>query len=124
MEKIRTQAVTRLGELQKIKPKVYTALELHPRRAMLERVGRQEQKEFQQRVQKRKLKLKKDISDIDKYLQSVEARDEFFARLPELPNEKELPFPTILPAPTIIFGKKPILKQTRVKRYKHRGGRF
>lgn len=106
--KKRAQAVTRLDELQKVKPKVYTASELHPRqKQMLARVGRKEEQRFQQRVQKRKLKLKKDISDIDRYLQSVETGDEF---------------PEVLPAPTIVFGPRPIMRQTRIKRHK-RGGR-
>lgn len=117
----RAQAVSRLGELQRVKPKPYTALELHPKRQMLGRVQRQEQKRFEQRVQKRKVKLKKDISDIDKYLASVEAREDFFARLPELPNEKEILAPAVLSAPTIVFGPRPMFRPTRLERYKRRG---
>ncbi len=124
----RAQAVSRLGELQKVKPKVYTALELHPKRQMLSRVQRKEQQQFQQRVQKRKIKLKKDISDIDKYLQSVEARNDFLASLPpngKFPTMPVLPIqaPAILPSPTIVFGPRPMMRETRLKRYK-RGGRY
>ena len=130
MEIIRAEAVTRLGELQEIKPKVYTSLELHPRRQMISRVQRQEQRKFEQAVQTRKVKLKKDISDIDKYLASVEAREEFFACLPPVVNGV-LPIipatlslaPVILPAPRIVFGSRPMLRQTRMHRYK-RGRRF
>lgn len=128
MEQIRAQAVSRLGELQKIKPKTYTALELHPRRQMLGRVERQERRRYHEEVRKKKLKYKKDISDIDKYLQSVEARDEFLANLPPVENEKfptmpVLPIqaPAILPAPNIVFGQRPMMRETRLKRHQRRG---
>ena len=124
----RVQAVSRLGELQKVKPKVYTAMDLHPKRQMLARVERKERRSFQQAVQKRKVKLKKDISDIDKYLASVDARDEFFANLPPVENGKfptmpVLPIqaPAILPAPNIVFGKRPMMRETRLKRHQRRG---
>lgn len=131
MEQIRAQAVSRLGELQKVKPKEYTALELHPRqKQMLSRVQRKEEQQFQQRVQKRKVKLKKDILDIDKYLQSVDARNDFLASLPsaengEFPTTPVLPIqaPAILPAPTIVFGQRPMMRHTRMQRYKQRGRR-
>ena len=101
---------------------------------MLSRVQRQEQQRFEQRVQKRKVKLKKDISDIDQYLASVKDREDFFASLPSVKNDVLLRVPAaissaptilpvapaILPAPGIVFGERPMLRQTRMHRYKQR----
>ena len=122
----RAIAVTKLGELQKIKPKHYTMGELHPKRAMLGRVQRKEYVRFQERVKERKLKLKKDISDIDKYLASVSTYDDYLTTLSRnngndvtsitLPSK--IPLPT---APVIVFGKKPMMRETRIRRYKKRG---
>ena len=105
MEKIRTEAVTRLGELQKIKQRPFTTMELHPQRQMLGRVQRQEQKRHFQEVEKRKVKLKKDISDIDKYLASVAEYDAYIASMPKSKNDKlsKVISPIVLPAPTIIL---------------------
>ena len=130
--KQRAIAVTKLGELQKIKPKHYTAMELHPKRAMFGRVQRKEHMRFQERVKERKLKLKKDISDIDKYLASVSTYDDYLTTLPgnngndvtsiTLPSKISLPTaPVILPSPVIVFGKKPMMRETRLRRYKKRG---
>jgi len=126
MEEIRAQAVTKLGELQKVVPKSYSAMELHPRRAMLGRIERQERRRYYEEVQKRKVKLKKDIVDIDKYLASVKARDEFFASLPPVENGIEpmgLPFqaPELLPAPKIVFGPRPMFRPTRFEIHRRRG---
>ena len=126
MEKIkeqRAQAVTKLKELQEIKPKIYTAMELHPRRQMLARVQRQEQRRYHEEVGKQKLKFKKDISDMDKYLASVKEYDKYMMKLPKQNGDVPmmLPVPVILPAPTIVFGKRPMLKETKIKRYKRRG---
>ena len=125
MEEIREIAVTKLGELQKIKPKPYTALELRGRKPMLGRVERQERKAYHQRVQKQKIKLKKDISDIDVYQTSVAARKDYLVNLPKkngvILMQLNSTIPTVLPAPTIVFGKKPMLKETRLQRHKRRG---
>ncbi len=117
MEIIRAQAVTRLGELQKIKPKVYTAMELHQRRQMISRVQRQEQRRYHQETQKRKLKLKKDIKDIDFYLASTSAQ-----RTEPITSTMTISaVPKVIPIPTIVFGPKPILRKTRLERYKKKG---
>ena len=109
----RAEAVRRIKELQKIKPKVYTASELHQRRQMMGRVQRQEQKRYHQAVREQKLKLRKDVTDIDFYLKS----------LPKEPKGQVFAIQSVVPAPQIVFGKKPKLRETRIRRYK-RGGRF
>ena len=121
MEEIRARAVTKLGELKEIKPKQYTAMELHRRRPLLSRVRRKEQRRFQQEVQERKVKLKKDITRIDAYLSSVRSQREYFERQPkngEIGLNIMQSAPVVLPAPVIVFGKKPMLKKTRLERYK------
>ncbi len=136
MEEITEQraiAVTKLGELQKIKSKPYTALGLRGRRPMLGRVQRQEQLRYHQSIKERKAKLKKGIADIDLYLASVATHEEYLARLPKK-DENEMGLmgtpsvvpiaPTVLSAPVIVFGKKPMLKETRLKRYERRGRRY
>ncbi len=127
MEEIRAQAVTKLGELQKIKPKIYTARELHPRKLMLSRVQRQEQKRYYGEVQRQKVKLTKDISDIDKYLESKSEHDAYMTSRTKGQKGKgklkKFVSPIVSEAPTIVFRKKPVLKKTRLKRYQ-RGGRF
>ncbi len=121
MEEIRAKAVTKLGELQKIKRRNYTAMELHQKRPLLERVQRQEQRRHHRRIQERKVKLKKDITRIDAYLSSVRSQREYFERQPkngEIGLNIMQSAPVVLPAPVIVFGKKPMLKKTRLERYK------
>ena len=121
MEEIRARAVTKLKELKEIKPKQYTAMELHRRRPLLERVQRQEQRRHHRRIQERKVKLKKDITRIDAYLSSVRSQREYFERQPkngEIGLNIMQSAPVVLPAPVIVFGKKPMLKKTRLRRYK------
>ncbi len=136
MEEIRKQAVERLGELQKIKPRQYTAMELRPGRQMLGRVQRKEQVGYYQRVQEQKAKLRKDIAKIDAYSESVRAQDKYLAKLPKKPKRgkqgkkgkgyvevlsKRISIaPVVLPAPTIVFGRKPKLRKTRLQRSKRR----
>lgn len=126
MEKIREQAVTKLGELKKIKPHVYTSLELHPSRQMMGRVQRREEMRYHQEVQKQKGKLKKDISDIDTYLGRVRMQKENRVRMGNGKNGTPLEIPKVLPAqglsaPNIVFGPKPRMVETRLHRQRRRG---
>ena len=131
IKEMRTQAVSKLTELGKIKKPVYSARDLHQKRAMLSRVQRQEQRRYTRQVMARKVKLRKDIIDIDKYLQSVSDYDVYLAGLPKGQTKdkgkngiKAVSLPTapeILPVPTIVFGKKPVLKRTRLYGYKRIG---
>ena len=134
IEEQRALAVSKLAELNKIKKPSYSARELHQNRAMLGRVQRQEQRRHMGQVITQKVKLQKDISDIDLYLQSVSDYDSYLASLPArnnlLPVRGVSVFtstiqttpivPTVLPAPNIIFGPKPVLRETRLPRYKRR----
>jgi len=134
IEEQRALAVSKLAELNKIKSPTFSVRELHQRRAMLGRVQRQEQRRHMGQVITQKVKLQKDISDIDLYLQSVSDYDSYLASLPV--QEPLLPVrgvsvftstiqttpivPTVLPAPNIIFGPKPVLTETRLPRYQRR----
>ena len=131
IEKMRTQVVSKLTELDKIKSPVYSARDLHQKRAMLSRVQRQEQRRYTKQVMAQKVKLRKDMVDIDKYLQSVSNYDSYLASLPKGPGKdkkdvKGAPSlittvaPEVLSAPKIVFGKKPILKRVRLHGYKRR----
>ena len=131
IEETRAQAVSKLGELRKIQRPRYSARELHSRRPMLARVQRKEQRRYLGQVVAQRKKLTKDISDIDRYLQSVEDYNTYLASIPSEPIEEgamsvqSVPSttptePVVLPTPTIIFGSKPLLKKTRVQRYKRR----
>ena len=102
IEETRAQAVSKLGELKKIVFTKPTALELHSRRPMLAKVQRQEQKRYKKNVIKQKKKLTKDISDIDIYLASQQES-------------------VVLPVPYVVFKQKPVLKKTKLPRYKRRG---
>ena len=122
---LRAQAVVKLGELGKIKKPTYSARDLHGKRQMLARVQRQERRRYTERVVKQKQKLIKDISDIDRYLQSVEDSQSYTTSIPANGNSK-IPLiqsitPVVLPAPVIVFGKKPVLKMTRLSRHQRRG---
>jgi len=119
MEEIRTQAVSKLGELNKIKKQTYSARDLHQKKAMLSRVQRQEQKRYEKEVNLQKLKLKKDIENIDKYLKSVKDYNFYLANLPEQ-GPLSGSGPLVLPTPKIIFGQKPLLRRARLQRYKRR----
>ena len=127
IEETRAQAVVKLGELQTVQSPRYTARDLHQRRAMLARVQRQEQRRYMKQVISQKTKLKKDISDIDTYLSSVNDYNVYLASLPKKngngmngmkPVIKRVP--VFLPTPQIVFGQKPILKRTRLYGYKRR----
>ena len=140
IEEQRALAVSKLAELNKIKKPSYSARELHQNRAMLGRVQRQEQRRHMGQVITQKVKLQKDISDIDLYLQSVSDYDSYLASLPvqnnslpvrgvsvftstvrTVPTVPTIPIaPTVLPAPSIIFGPKPVLTKTRLPRYQRR----
>jgi hypothetical protein len=112
MEQKRQEAVQKLGELKKIKFIKPTARELHSIRPMLSRVKRQEMKRYESVVKRQKVKLTKDVSDIDKYLQSVSDYEAYMA------SNGIGPAPVVLPKPNVIVGIKPILKKTRLPRYK------
>jgi len=118
MEKIKEQAVTRLRDLNEIKPKIYTALELHPQRQMLGRVQRREEVRYLQGIQKQKVKLQEDIAKIDAYLGSVRMQEEYRARRG---NGRNGSIPKVLPAPNIVFGPKPRMVETRLTRERRRG---
>jgi len=125
MEELRAQAISKLGVLNNIKKQTYSARDLHLKKAMLSRVQRQEQKRYEREVNLQKLKLKKDIENIDQYLKSVNDNNLYLANLPE---QKTLPEQLhtldteslILPIPNVVFGKKPILRRARLQRYKRR----
>ena len=134
IEETRAQAVSKLGELRKIQGLRYSARDLHSRRPMLARVQRKEQRRYLGQVTTQKAKLKKDISDIDRYLQSVEDYNIYLAGLKKPKKGEEnggmeiqsvssmtLTEPVVLPIPSIVIGSKPFLKKTRVQRYKRRG---
>lgn len=74
-----------------------------------------------------KTKLKKDIFDIDKYLQSVSDYESYEADLPKKNGNGKgikavslLTAPAILPVPKIVSGQRPVLKRTRLYGYKRR----
>lgn len=96
IEEQRAAAVSKLAELSEIKKPIYSARELRQQRGMLARVQRKERKRHMERVETQKIKLRKDITDIDRYLQGLNDR------------------------PTVIFGPKPLLKKSRLKRYKRK----
>jgi len=123
IEQKRAQVVSKLGELKQLTFQRPTAQDLHSRRPMLMRVQRQEQRRHKIAVMQQKKKLTKDISDIDKYLKSVKDYEAYLASLQKPVNGGLTPsiLPIVLPAPNIVFGGKPILKRTRLSRYKRRG---
>lgn len=123
MEIIREQAVAKLGKLSQIKYPSYSARDLHSERPMLARVQRQERRRYMEKVMEQKVKLKKDISDIDKYLKSV---DDYNIYMQSAPSDDlgissvSLMTPVILPKPTITIGKKPMMGRTRLPRRRGR----
>jgi len=126
MEKIREKVVQRIKEINEVKPKIYTALELHPKRQMLSRVQRKEETRYHQDVQKQRVKLQKDISDIDTYLGKVRMQKEQCTRMFNGENVIPQSIPTVLPAqvlpaPNIVFGPRPRRVETRLSRQRRRG---
>ena len=102
---MRKKVVKRISELQEIKPRVYSALELHPKKPLLSRVGRKEQQRYYGAIQKQKIEFGKKLKEIDTYLGKVKGK-----RGDELKK------------PKIILPPKPKLVETRLKRYKKRRG--
>ena len=111
IEQTRIQAISKLGELNRVQPIRYSAMDLHSKRPLLSRVQRQEDRRFMEKVKLQKVKLKKDIEDIDKYLLSLKEV-----------GEKSLLFQPIS-MPNITFKQKPVLKRTRLAIHT-RGGRY
>jgi len=103
MEKIKKQVVIRLSELQKIKPRIYTALELRGKRPLLSRVQRKEMAIYYKEVQKQKHELKEKLGEIDYYLQKQKKDGK-------------------IKKPTISLKPIPKLVETRLKRYRKRRG--
>ncbi len=133
IEEQRAQAVSKLAELNKIPAPRYSARDLHQKRAMLARVQRKEKRRYMGNVCRQKTKLAKDISDIDAYTQSVSEYDTYLTSLQQPVNGGNgggddissitlihPVAPTVLPAPTIVFGPKPVLTRTKLKRYQRR----
>lgn len=136
MEQKRQRAVEMLSELKKVKFTEPTARELHSKRSGLSRVYRQEMKRYKLGIERKKVKLTKDISDIDRYLQSVRDHEAYLASLPkkpkklkrrgvsqsQMPSQREslIQAPVVLSVPTIVLGRKPVLKKTRLSRYTQR----
>ena len=114
MEQKKQEILQRIGELNKVNFFKPTARELHSGNAMLGRVQRQERRRYEEAVKRQKEQLIKQISEIDRYLQSVKDYDIYMASLPIGPM---ITAPTILSQPNIIIGKKPILVKTRLPRY-------
>ena len=122
MEQKRQEAVEMLSVLKKVKFTEPTAQELHSSRTGraglsssrhgLGRVRRQEMKRYKMGIERKKAKLTKDISDIDRYLQSVSDYEAY--------QGKPKHAPVVLPTPIIVLGKKPVLKKTRLPRYTQR----
>jgi len=131
IEETRVQAVNKLAELSKIKSPRYSAKDLHSKRQMLGRVQRQERRRYIGKVTAQKVKLTKDIADIDRYLQSVEDYNVYIASIPPTPIHRKgfsiqsvslvTPVaPVVLPTPTVVIGKKPVLRRTRLPRDRSR----
>jgi len=71
-------------------------------------------KRYEQDVIKQKAKLTKDISNIDKYLQSVSDYKNYIV-------SKDIGIvPVVLTKPNVVLGVKPKLRRTRLLRYKQR----
>ena len=113
MEEIRAEAVARLKEMQKIKSKPHTAMELHPRRQMMGRVQRREQRRYHRDVQEHKKMLKQGILDIDTYFASLPQEDPGTLGIFGVQQ--------ILPKPRVVLGKIPTMRKTRLQRYKRKG---
>jgi len=114
MEEIRVRAIQRVGELGDIKFKKPTAMELRSPRTMLSRVRHKEMKRHEQAVIRQKAKVTRDISNIDKYLQSVSDYEAYIA-------SKDIGIaPVVLTKPNVVLGVKPKLRRTRLLRYKQR----
>ncbi len=113
IEEKRAQAVSKLGELKEIIFARPTAQDLHSVRPMLARVQRQEQRRHKVAIISQKKKLKKDISNIDIYLKSVADYETYLAG-----NSGEEP--SVLSLPSVVFGKRPVLKKTKLSKYKRR----
>jgi len=130
MEQKRREIMKRIGELDKIKLWEPTAQELHSTRPMLARVHYKERKRYMEAIEAQKAKLTKELSDVSKYLQSVRKREDYRVRkaMPTILNGKEAPIsigpaPVVLPRPCVVIGKRPVLRRTRLSRYKKIGGR-
>lgn len=124
----RAEAVTKLGELNKITPPRYSARDLRPRvRPMLQRVGRIESRRYQANVMVQKKKLTKDIQDIDIYLQSVQDYEVIEEKKGKKGKKDKgttlfttVEEPVAPVTPVITFGSKPVLRKTRIKRHTQR----
>ena len=119
----RAEAVTRLGELNKITPPKYSARDLHLKRGgrqMIQRTGRKADTRHQVNVMAQKKKLIKDIKDIDIYLQSVKDYEASIPTIPSFPVSPTTVTSVVPVAPVITFGLKPVLRKTRIKRYTQR----
>ena len=126
MEQKRAKAVKMLSDLKSVKFTEPTARELHAKRAGIGRVHRQEMRRYKLGIERKKAKLTKDISEIDKYLQSVSDYESYMASLPKKPkggrgrSPSPMQAPSLLSEPDITIGKKPVLKKTRLPRYTQR----
>jgi len=111
MEMNKLEVSKRLGELNKIKPKEFSAMELHGNRPLLRRVERKEEKNYLSQVNKQKRVLTKEMERIGKqsnFVIPMGSRGMSLSKgtgLPEVfPKAKEMPL-------------KPIRKRTRLGRY-------
>ena len=92
MKQKKVEVARRLRELNKVSFVKPTAMELRSSRPMLARVERQEQRRYLEAVNKQKAKLKLDLQKVDKYLESVKAKQDYLMRAPVV-----LPKPVSIP---------------------------
>ena len=118
MEIERQKVIQRINELNTqsfLKP---TKTELHSSGIGLGRIQRRELKKYKSDIGNQKLAFSKKLSEIDDYLQSVKDNEDYLA---SLKTGDVLVKPTILPKPVVVFGSKPVFKETRLSRMKRRG---
>lgn len=143
MERKKQNILKRLGELNKIVFVKPTARDLHSSRPLLRRVSRQESQRYKEFVEKQKANLNIDLRRIDSYIARLRMRKEYLARMPLVLDKPEtsdmnstlqqnyleslrrrerysLNIPISPVQPDIVVGKKPVLRRTRLQRYRNR----
>jgi len=143
VERKKQNILKRLSELNRIVFVKPTAKDLHSSRPLLRRVSRKESQRYKESVEKQKAKLNVDLRRIDSYIARLRMREEHLARAPLVLNKPETPeinselqqsylesirrrerylqrTPSISSQPGVVVGKKPVLRRTRLQRYRSR----
>ena len=121
MLQTKENVVERINTLKAVKFLNPTKEELHSSRTMLSRAQRKERERYKEAVMKQRVKLNRDLSNINNYLKSVDSYNAYLQKVSVSTNPELLgPAPTVFSRPNVVIGRVPMRRVVRMPRRRSR----